>query len=998
MLLTLWRRLASGTCQTRRHGAGVRSSVPPRFRPALEKLEERTLFNVKIWTGAADNDWGNAANWNGGVPGEVDTAKFDNTATRTAPVIDADTIINKITVESTWNGSITDHASLTLTGGLTLASGTFGGSGSILIGGDSTWSGGELEVGGSMTLTSGTFTLMNSLDAVTVNGGGTLTNASKLTEGGVGLKVRGGTTLENTGTWDFRSDHDILYGIPSTGHFKNLGTINKTLGSGTASIRIDFTNDGGSFLISAGTFQVASSNALFRSGSFTVDMGAVMDLTGGASVPFTGSFSGSGAGTLRLGSGFLHVINYMESGGATFNFAGNLFQWQGGTITIDSDAALIDTGTLNFASSFAMNLNGGGTLTDAGAIVHTGTGNLSISASNNLNIMDTHVYEFQADAGITGSTATIIEAGAFAKTAGTGSSFFATKFQGVANIDVETGTFKIEASGTSVVSGGNFTVATGAILDLTGGASVSYTGTLTGSGPGTVQFNGGILHIVSTMAYSGATFNLPPGIFQWINGILTVDASATLTNAGTLTLANSSGVTLNGGGPVINNGIIALSGAGGLSMSSTNTLTNAEGAVLDFQTNCNISGSSATIVSAGTIKKSAGAGISAITTKYTGGTTLDIESGTFQFKPVSSTIEGAMITVAAGAVLDLGGGTISYTGAVSGSGGGTVKLADGILHIVHTSVSPGATFNFTPGLFQWLGGILTVESDASLTNAGTMTLSSSDDLVLNGNGPVTNDGTVIESGAGGLFVSASNHVTITANGVWDIRSNAGIRGSSAAFANAGLFKKSAGSGSSALSLPVSNTGTVEVDSGTLAPSNTSQVSGTTLTAGTWRVFGSSTLNLNNGANLTTNNATIILDGGNPVFTNIANLSANAGAFALLEGAVFTRAGSFSNTGTLTIGQGAVFTVTGDYNQGANATLEIQLGGTPSGLFGQLNIGGTANLDGTLALTLVNGYIPTAGDAFPIMSYGSRSNDFANPPSGFNLSFDDVNGVLTVVSQ
>jgi hypothetical protein len=674
-----------------------------------------------------------------------------------------------------------------------------------------------------------------------------------------------------------------------------------------------------------------------------------------------------------------------------------LFQWQGGAITVDSDAALIDTGTLNLAGSSPMTLNGGGTLTDAGAIVHTGTGNLSISASNTLNIMDGHVYEFQADAGITGGTATIVEAGAFAKTAGTGSSFFTTKFQGVANIDVETGTFKIEPF-SSIVSGGDFTVATGAILDLTGGASVSYTGTLSGSGPGTVQFNGGILHIATTAEYSGATFNLPPGMFQWVNGILTVDASATLTNAGTLTLSNSNEVILNGVGAAINNGIIALSGAGGLFMSSTNTLTDAAGALLDFQANCDIRGGSATLVCAGTIKKSAGAGISAISTKYTGGTTLDIESGTFQFKPVSSTINGAAFTVAAGAVLDLGGGTISYTGAVSGSGDGTVKLADGILHIVHTGASPGATFNFTPGLFQWQGGILTVDSDASLTNAGAMTLSNTDELNLNGGGPVTNDGAIIQSGAGGLFLSATNHVTITANGVWDIRSNAGIRGGSAAFANAGLLKKSAGSGSSALSVPVSNTGTVEVDLGTLAPSNTSQVSGTTLTAGTWQVFGGATLNLNNGADLTTNNATIILDGANPVFTNIANLSANAGALALLDGAAFTRAERFSNTGTLTIGQGAVFTVTGDYSQGPNATLEIQLGGTSSGLFGQLNISGTANLDGTLALTPVDGYIPTAGDAISIMSYGSRSNDFANPPSGFNLSYDDVNGVLTVVSQ
>src|SRR6516162_5361730 len=105
MLVNLWRRLASAAGHTRPQGAGFRPSVRPRFRPILEKLEERTLLDTKIWTGAADNDWGNAANWNGGVPGVFDTAKFDNTATRTAPVIDSDTIIDEIMVQSTWNGS-----------------------------------------------------------------------------------------------------------------------------------------------------------------------------------------------------------------------------------------------------------------------------------------------------------------------------------------------------------------------------------------------------------------------------------------------------------------------------------------------------------------------------------------------------------------------------------------------------------------------------------------------------------------------------------------------------------------------------------------------------------------------------------------------------------------------------------------------------------------------------------------------------------------------------
>jgi hypothetical protein len=93
-------------------------------------------------------------------------------------------------------------------------------------------------------------------------------------------------------------------------------------------------------------------------------------------------------------------------------------------------------------------------------------------------------------------------------------------------------------------------------------------------------------------------------------------------------------------------------------------------------------------------------------------------------------------------------------------------------------------------------------------------------------------------------------------------------------------------------------------------------------------------------------------------------------------------------------------VAGDYRQTSTATLEIQLGGTPdTGLFGQLHVGGDALLDGTLALTLVNGYTPTSGDTFQILTYGSRNGTtFANPPPGFDLNFDDASGDLTVVAQ
>jgi hypothetical protein len=90
----------------------------------------------------------------------------------------------------------------------------------------------------------------------------------------------------------------------------------------------------------------------------------------------------------------------------------------------------------------------------------------------------------------------------------------------------------------------------------------------------------------------------------------------------------------------------------------------------------------------------------------------------------------------------------------------------------------------------------------------------------------------------------------------------------------------------------------------------------------------------------------------------------------------TVAAGVSNDGTLTIGPGATLTVTGDYTQWSAGTLDVQLGGTPaSGQFGQLVVTGTANLDGTLQIDLVNGYTPNPGDSFTIVTYAMENGDF-----------------------
>src|SRR5262249_8538403 len=50
--------------------------------------------------------------------------------------------------------------------------------------------------------------------------------------------------------------------------------------------------------------------------------------------------------------------------------------------------------------------------------------------------------------------------------------------------------------------------------------------------------------------------------------------------------------------------------------------------------------------------------------------------------------------------------------------------------------------------------------------------------------------------------------------------------------------------------------------------------------------------------------------------------------------------------------------------------------TPGTLFDQVNISGAATLDGTLNVGRLNGYLPNSGDTFKVLSFGSRSGQFA----------------------
>ena len=68
---------------------------------------------------------------------------------------------------------------------------------------------------------------------------------------------------------------------------------------------------------------------------------------------------------------------------------------------------------------------------------------------------------------------------------------------------------------------------------------------------------------------------------------------------------------------------------------------------------------------------------------------------------------------------------------------------------------------------------------------------------------------------------------------------------------------------------------------------------------------------------------------------------------------------------------------GDVTFGASNSLHIELGGTQAGgQHDQLQIAGAATLDGTLSVTLINGFTPAAGDLFDVVTSGGVSGTFS----------------------
>ncbi|MCU1275167.1 MAG: hypothetical protein JWO48_2598, partial [Bryobacterales bacterium] len=278
------------------------------------------------------------------------------------------------------------------------------------------------------------------------------------------------------------------------------------------------------------------------------------------------------------------------------------------------------------------------------------------------------------------------------------------------------------------------------------------------------------------------------------------------------------------------------------------------------------------------------------------------------------------------------------------------------------AVSNGNTLQITGGPFQNFAG--TTLTGGAYSVVGT--------LQFNGANIVTNAANIILAGLNSRIVDQSN-----ANGLLNFANNS----ASGAFTLAGNQSLTTAGGN------FTNAGTLTVSTG-------------------------STFTVGNGGNLTLP-VNYTQSGGITTVDGILTSAASniAPTLNLIGGSLF---------GTGTLGYGVIdagiispgdqakvgaLAVTGTYTANSTGALNIAIGGQTAGTqFDQLNVSSTAQLGGTLNVSLVNGFVPTVGSTFDILNASSVSGTFTtvnglsiNGSEHFAVTYNGSDVILTVVS-
>jgi hypothetical protein len=401
--------------------------------------------------------------------------------------------------------------------------------------------------------------------------------------------------------------------------------------------------------------------------------------------------------------------------------------------------------------------------------------------------------------------------------------------------------------------------------------------------------------------------------------------------------------------------------------------------------------------------------------------TLDASGGNLTLTQTGSTpsfTTSGPVTIGAGKTLAVSGGDLIYDGG-AWAGGGNLNPSS-VQVTLHADFAPSAVASYSGCTFDGTGHLLNTYGNLRMTSCTV--------------------NTPFDQRAYGLFtgsVALNGAVTTNASAFTQV---AAVFGSSASvttasgFTNQGLLELlnvgGGPTGDATLTVnggALTNTGSIRIHEGGggIRRLNAELVNQGSLTLESTDLILSkaSAHHANQGTiNVTGGNLTITQSGTAPSFTNSGSiyveagrtLTSTTGSFLnapggqLLGRGTYNIGGTLTNSGVISPGQSpGILSVTGNvpFVSASDARLKVEINGLTAGTqYDRLVVSGTAALHGTLEVVVDSAFCIGAGDAFRVLTAGTRSGTFdavsvhgrGNPI--FNAQYDATGLTLLTVSN
>lgn len=618
---------------------------------------------------------------------------------------------------------------------------------------------------------------------------------------------------------------------------------------------------------------------------------------------------------------------------------------------------------------------------------------------------------------------------------------------------VNTGTFEASSGGTLAFEPGgpvSFNNTGGTINALNGGTVLlfgsTYTGgTITTAGTGVIQFSGDA--ILNSLTNTGNIRAATTGVLQ-----------GTITNTGTINVPSST-LAMSGATTITGSGSVLLSGSANMKQfTGSDSLTNAQlihGAGTIYELPLTNQGTIEADSKGNTLYVDGSTTTNTATMEASGGGILQLDSVINNTGGKIEALSGSTVIFTNNFNGSINGGTLttSGTGVIESQNGvldGTVNIPTnaGKLDVKGFDLFIQGTVNNTGTIALSGNSCVVLNEPAMLTGSGKLTMAST--TCIYGSGQAfTNSSTIEGSGS----IGDSNPMPITNTGTILANQSSPLRivPNASGFTNTGKLSVNKGS-------------TLTVDAPFNTLSNTGVLAAGTYTV--TGILGLPGSIVSNGGNITLTGATAEIENTGTLTNALAALASNAttGTLSLQSGQALTTTSNLSNSGKTIVGASSAFTIGGSYTQVAGSTtvdgtlaapaglslqkgslagkgtlvsavtssasitagdsltkpgklavsgsytqqsqgmLNISVGGTGAGTFGELAVTNGVSLGGTLSIKLINGFVPTTGDTFTILTGSVVSGTFTtvkgetiNSSEHFEVSYNGNSVTLTVVS-